>query len=155
MAREGCLVADCVRRYFGHGLCQLHYQRNYRQVERVCGACGGRIVNGHCYTCARSRREKRKAATPEIRSYYGMIDRCHNPHSAHYSYYGGRGIAVHKDWRGKNGFARFLAHIGPRPSSKHSVDRIDNNKSYEPGNVRWATPKEQARNRRMPQRRMK
>jgi hypothetical protein len=45
-------------------------------------------------------------------------------------------------------FAVFLAHVGPRPSAKHSLDRIDNARGYEPGNVRWATLSEQARNRR-------
>lgn len=50
------------------------------------------------------------------------------------------------EWR--KDFQKFLAHIGKRPGPGYSVDRIDNNKGYEPGNVRWATPKEQARNRR-------
>jgi hypothetical protein len=49
---------------------------------------------------------------------------------------------------GRNGYAAFLRHIGPRPSPEHSLDRIDNARGYEPGNVRWATIYQQARNTR-------
>lgn len=50
------------------------------------------------------------------------------------------------DWR--NDFAKFFSDVGPRPSPKHSIDRIDNSKNYEPGNVKWSVPKEQSNNRR-------
>lgn len=59
-----------------------------------------------------------------------------------------RGIRVAPEWTGAGGFNRFLAHIGPRPSPEHSLDRIENDGDYAPGNVRWATAKEQQRNRR-------
>jgi hypothetical protein len=75
-----------------------------------------------------------------------MIQRCHNPNVEGYVNYGGRGIVVHPMWR--TSFAAFLEHIGPYPGPGYSVERIDNARSYEPGNVRWATAKEQALNRR-------
>jgi hypothetical protein len=77
-----------------------------------------------------------------------MIGRCTNPTDGSYEYYGGRGITVCAEWCRLGGFARFLAHIGPRPNDSLQVDRIDNSRGYEPGNVRWATRVEQARNKR-------
>ncbi len=74
-----------------------------------------------------------------------MLQRCTNPKHAQFHDYGGRGIQVHPDLRT---FAGFLAVVGERPSSKHSLDRIDNEKGYEPGNLRWATRREQALNKR-------
>ncbi len=62
--------------------------------------------------------------------------------------YGNRGITVCDEWRGRGGFERFMAHAGHRPTPKHSLDRIDNEGGYEPGNVRWATRKQQQRNMR-------
>jgi len=75
-----------------------------------------------------------------------MIQRCHNPTHVSYKDYGGRGISVCEEWR--NSFQSFLDHIGKRPTMKHSVDRIEVNGNYEPGNVKWSTPKEQAVNKR-------
>ena len=60
----------------------------------------------------------------------------------------GRGIRVCDEWRGPDGYSLFLAHIGPRPSPEHSLDRIDNARGYEPGNVRWATQQVQTSNTR-------
>jgi hypothetical protein len=86
----------------------------------------------------------------EYRAWVSMNTRCHNPRCRNYAYYGGRGITVFPAWRSVNAggsFLAFFAHIGPRPSRKHSVDRINNDGNYEPGNVRWATPIEQRANR--------
>jgi hypothetical protein len=74
-----------------------------------------------------------------------MKDRCNNPKAAQYQYYGGRGIRVCERW---NVFENFLADMGPRPSPSHSIDRINNDGNYEPGNCRWATMSTQRLNQR-------
>lgn len=85
--------------------------------------------------------------TPEYRAWSHIKDRCYNPNAKEYHNYGGRGIVMCDKWL--KDFPSFLADVGRRPSSKHSLDRYPNNDgNYEPGNVRWATPLEQSRNRR-------
>jgi hypothetical protein len=72
--------------------------------------------------------------------------RCFNPKMKSYKNYGERGITMAPEW--VNDFPAFLAHIGPRPGLGYTLDRIDNERGYEPGNVRWATHSEQNRNKR-------
>lgn len=84
--------------------------------------------------------------TPEWRAWNAMIDRCSRPSHPSFHNYGGRGITVYAEWL--SSFEEFLAYVGRRPSSVHSLDRINNNGNYEPGNVRWATHKEQCGNTR-------
>lgn len=74
------------------------------------------------------------------------IHRCHNPKQKQYKDYGGRGIYVCDRWR--NSFVDFINDVGPKPSPELTLDRLDNNKGYEPGNVAWRNRKEQASNRR-------
>jgi hypothetical protein len=74
-----------------------------------------------------------------------MKARCTNPKSPKFRYYGGRGITVCDRW--STSFEAFLADMGDRPPGK-SIDRINNDGNYEPGNCRWATQSEQVRNRR-------
>lgn len=75
-----------------------------------------------------------------------MLRRCYTPSTPRYADYGGRGITVCDEWR--KDFKAFFDHIGPRPSARHSLDRIRNAEGYKPGNVRWATDEEQNNNRR-------
>jgi hypothetical protein len=91
------------------------------------------------------------AATPEYVAWQQMKDRCFRPSHPSFHNYGGRGVTVWDRWI--NSFEDFLAyvvaHVGLRPSAKHSLDRYPNkNGNYEPGNIRWATQREQAQNRR-------
>lgn len=74
-----------------------------------------------------------------------MWDRCRRPRNRAFKDYGGRGICVCERWKS---FENFLADMGPRPSPKHSIDRINNDGNYEPGNCRWATAEMQGNNRR-------
>jgi hypothetical protein len=83
--------------------------------------------------------------SPEYKSWASMIDRCRNPRHRSYADYGGRGILVCPEW---DSFERFRANMGERPSKQHSLDRINNDGNYEPGNCRWATRRQQLRNTR-------
>lgn len=93
------------------------------------------IVHGHRANSSRS---------PTYHTWLNMIARCDNPSAISYRYYGARGITVCERWRN---FENFLADMGERPPGK-TIDRKDNDKGYEPGNCRWATPAEQVANRR-------
>lgn len=113
--------------------------------------CGhDRPATGRCPTCHRDRVRAARAADPTRHILVLMIQRCHNPKHPRYPLYGERGIVVCEEWRDKEtGYARFLEHVGPRPSLKHSIDRYPNNDgNYEPGNVRWATQYQQMGNTR-------
>lgn len=87
-----------------------------------------------------------KPRTPEYSTWCGMISRCENPKMKFFGYYGGRGIRVCARWR--RSYPTFLADMGRKPSSRHSIDRIRNSGHYTPSNCRWATKFEQIHNRR-------
>lgn len=92
--------------------------------------------HGHCRSSGR---------TKEYATWAKMIGRCHCSTDKAYARYGMRGITVCDEW--KVNFLAFLEHIGPCPASSMSIDRIDNNRGYEPGNVRWATKLQQSTNK--------
>lgn len=115
-----------------------------------------KLTSGHTRSCGCWGREAPVAAltthgatkggvTPEYEAWAKLKSRCLNPNNAKYQIYGGRGISVCAQW--VDDFGAFLSDVGPRPSSAHSIDRIDVDGNYEPGNCRWATPQTQSRNR--------
>ncbi len=122
-------------------------------TERVVPAT--QLLQGKTLSCGCLRQEQLAlgnpthglSSRPEYEIWSSMKKRCENPNSHAWHNYGGRGIAVCDRWR--NSFEDFFEDMGPRPSPEHSIDRIDNDRGYEPGNVRWATAQEQARNTRV------
>lgn len=137
-----------------------------------CGAVhtvrGLDLRSGHSRSCGCLQRERAEVSatanathghartgkhSPEYWAWINMRKRCLNPSATSYEDYGGRGITVCDRWRDAHGgFESFLADMAPRPEGM-TLDRINNDGDYEPGNVPWATPKQQANNRRPRKRR--
>lgn len=107
----------------------------------------GNIVDCGCTFRARQAVVKTTHGGSRTAAYHiwrGMRERCENPNHPSWHRYGGRGIKVCAAWAD---YAVFIADMGPRPSTKHSLDRTNNDGNYEPGNCRWATALEQGNNR--------
>lgn len=146
----------------------IKFQRGWRnQRAWLCQCdCGGQSVvltgslrTGKTKSCGcRERDAKIEAAithgqshTPVYNRWQTMLRRCDNPKATGYKYWGGRGIKVCDEWKDFAVFHKYIQEVlGPQPTSKHSIDRRDNDGHYEPGNLRWATRSEQNRNRRPP-----
>jgi len=114
---------------------------------------GSKLKSGHTSSCGCLQRETTsrtmkthgKRSSRAYNSWSGMKNRCLNHKTKKFYLWGGRGIAICKLWI--DSFEAFYAYMGD-PPPKSTLDRIDNNKGYEPGNVRWATPIEQSNNLR-------
>ena len=113
--------------------------------SRSCGCVSGQKLREHTMKHGHSVRVKHgKTSTPEYRAWGEMKTRCYNENRPSYKYYGGKGIRVCAEWLAD--FEAFFRDMGPKPAWADSIDRIDGDKDYEPGNCRWATTAQQARN---------
>lgn len=127
-----CTITDCGQPRHALGLCSMHYQRQ--------------AANGSPHIVKFTRESHGLTGHELHRTWKDMKSRCYSASSPTYPYYGGRGIKMCDRWR--TSFLAFLADVGERPEG-HSLDRIDNNGNYEPGNVRWADRSTQSKNTRL------
>jgi hypothetical protein len=126
-----CLVAECevYRSYLWKGYCHPHYYKLLKYGDPRAGKYGK-----HGLT-----------RSAEHHVWKGIKARCNNPNNPGYNNYGARGIKLCERWLT---FANFFEDMGTRPSPAHSIERINNDRGYEPGNCKWATRIEQNRNSR-------
>lgn len=114
-----------------------------RGATRSCGC----LARESARAKAKHGNSRRQAVTAEYKTWCGIIRRCENPNDVSFPRYGGAGVVICGEWR--RSFASFLRDVGPKPSAEYSIDRWpDPDGHYEPGNCRWATESQQARNKR-------
>ena len=143
-----CKIESCIKEATKKGFCEGHYRLygNTRRCE-VEGCSNPHIAKGLCRK--HYSRVKRHGTLLETKEFHGFSDtrvyrtwkhmkgRCYDKNDKFYKRYGARGITVCEDWR--NSFSKFYSDMGEPPTTKHQLDRIDNNKGYFPGNCRWVT----------------
>lgn len=119
-------------------------------VRGKTGSCGCLGIERRAAAVNRRGLKHGKSRDPLYLLWVSIINRCECPSSGPYKNYGGRGITVAAEWRHDFlSFERYVADVlGPKPTADHSLDRVDNDRGYEPGNLRWATRSEQQLNRR-------
>lgn len=131
-------------------------RRAHWVVQCECGSdpfvlSSDNLLRARSKSCGCLRKEMKPALkhgmsnTAEYRAWSSMIQRCINPNNSGYNHYGGRGIRVHPDWFN---FLRFYEDVGPKPYPEYSLDRINTDGHYEPGNVQWSTKSWQTKNQR-------
>jgi hypothetical protein len=132
------------------GLAEKGSQRRRRWLCRCrCGTerpvLESNLVSGRSTSCGCKNKRHGGRERPEYYLWRGILRRCLNPDAKDYARYGGKGVTVCKRWRS---FKRFFEDMGQRPGPGYTIDRKDGSKGYTPGNCRWATKKEQGRNKR-------
>ena len=152
---------DIVGKTFNH-LTILEYAGKNKYQKKLykckCNNCGNfkimvgtEVKNGYSKSCGCLSKQSKNvkhgmAGTPIYKKWKTIKGRCFNPNSSNYKWYGGRGITMCDEW--KNDFEKFYEDVGDIPFENAELDRIDNNKGYDPDNVRWVDHKTNSNNRR-------